>query len=319
MRSAALVALSIALAGCGIDRGGAPQGTDPVPDPVGIDTLIAGPIENISTDSLTINDTVIATSDASIEVDEATSALDLLQTGQYAVVRGLSFTQTGTSADVVNVASEVIGSATAFDAQSNALTVLGQRVIIAADTTLDDELSTADFDDFGTLAPLRISGIADGQGAVYATYIAPEASAPSRLTGFARMVNEATLQFEIGDQLVSYDNATIIDLPGTAPEENARVTITGVLNGAEFAADTVVAAPLLPPALEADSLVRLTAAVTRSLDGNSFAVGFAEATLNTDATILDGTTAEIVAGTVIAIEGRFTQDQTIAVDTVRIE
>lgn len=317
MRNAVLVAVTIALTGCGIDRGGAPQG-GPVPGPVDTDTWIAGPIADISTAALTIDDTVISTSSASIEVDEAASALDLLQIGQYAVVRGLSDTATSTAADSVTIATEVIGSAAAFDAQSNALTVLGQRVVISDDTAFDAALSTTDFDDLTTLAPLRISGIVDGLGSVYASYIAPEATAPSRLTGFARMVNQTTRQFQIGDQSVSYGNAMVIELPGMAPEENARVTVTGVLDGAQFVADTVAAAPLIPPTLQVNALVSLTAAVTRPLAGNSFAAGFVEATLNTDATITNGTTAQIVAGAVITVDGRWTQDQTIAVETVRI-
>ncbi len=319
MRSPTLIILGMLLVGCGIDRGGAPNVPVAPSNQVGaIDTLIVGSIDTKSADTLTIDGISIDTSNALIRVDGAASALDLLQPGQYAVVRGSSTAALGMRASAVDVDTEIISPASAFDDVNNTLTILAQQVTITDSTVLDDALSGVVFNDVEALGPIRVSGIADGLGRVWATYIAPAPGTPFRLTGFASQVDEANLNFSIGQLSISYANALVVDLNTPAPVQNSRVALTGQKEATTFTVETIVDAPLIPNNLASDARIQLTAAVTLPLTDDSFAAGFAPATLTDNATFTDGDRSNLVPGTIVTVQGIWNDAGHIDVTAVRI-
>jgi hypothetical protein len=318
MTRLALVAATALLVGCGIDRGGAPTVAGPTFEPTQSSptpTYSVGPITNVTADSVTVNNTVARVTAVQVEVNNATSTLDQLKLGEYAAVFGSTSQSAVFGASRISISSDVIGSATAFDSNSNTLTVLGQQVIISEDTNLEAPLSVADL---STPQPLRIAGIADGDGNIFATFIGPAAGAPSRLTGYATMIDEANFQFKIGQQLVSYGAAFVFELPETAPQQNDRITVTGTFENGVFLADTVRLARLLPAFPPTGAIVRFTAAVTSPLAGDAFSVGFVEAVLDSDATVSNGARTDIVPGAVITVFGRWSADQNLTIEVVDV-
>lgn len=319
MRSPIVLALALLLIGCGIDRGGAP---DMPIDPNNIgrasDTLIIGPIGDKSADTLTIDGIVIGVENALIQVDGGTSDLDQLHVGQYAVVRGATSASLTTLASTVAIDTEVIGTATAFDADNNTLSILGQQIVISDNTSLEAALVDAVFSDVEALGPVRVSGIADGLGRIDATYIAREPSAPSRLTGFVAMVDDVNLSFLIGPQAVTYASAMVINLSSPAPRNNTRVALTGDKETAEFTVDTIVDALLIPADLADNASIQLTAAVTLPLTDGSFAAGFVPATLNAAVIFTDGNASDLAPGAIVTVQGVWKDDQRIDVTAVRI-
>ena len=319
MRSPIVIALGMLLVGCGIDRGGAPDmSIGPANSFRPVESLIVGPIDDKSANTLTIGGVTIDVDNTLIQVDGGASALDLLQVGQYAVVRGSSAPGFAVQASSINVDTEVIGPATAFDPINNALILLGQQVIISDDTTLDSVLVDAVFSDIESLGTIRVSGIADGLGRIYATYMAPEPVEPSRLTGFATVIDDVNLNFFIGQQTITYANAIVVDLASSAPVENARVTLTGETQATSFTVNTIVDAPLVPDDLPSNALIQLTAAVTLPLTDGSFAAGFVPATLTADVTFTDGISSDIVPGAIVTVQGFWHDDQRIDVTAIRI-
>lgn len=319
-RSAIPFLVTIILTGCGIDRGGAPLDTPVGAEPDGTlprPALIVGVIADKDADTVTVNDSVIAVNNALFEVDEATSALDLIDVGQYAVIDTTQNTNGAFSASSVVIDSQAIGPVSAFDAASNTLTVLGQQIIIDADTVLDASVDGVDFSDTAALGNVRASGIANGSGNIQATFLATAPGASLRLTGFATNIDEATSQFAIGAQTVNYANAAVIDLPSTAPGENERVTVTGVVVGTEFMAMTLTSAPLQPNP-SSGGVVALTAVVTESLVDGAFSAGFVPAQISSDTFFNGGGEADLITGTLVTVRGIQSAGGVVLVSSIQI-
>ncbi|MFK8013892.1 MAG: hypothetical protein AB8G17_00450 [Gammaproteobacteria bacterium] len=318
MRSLLVLTLGALVSGCGIDRGGAPDGdVPPIVVSTVTDTLIAGPISATMNGELDIAGTRIEIGNTLIAVDDAPAALDQLQAGQYAVVRANTATGANPRATSVNIFAQVTGMPSDYDAVTNALTILGQQVVVSAQTMLDPALANIAPADLVATGPLSVAGVDDGLGTIQATYIAPANGAATRLTGFASMVDDINMSFEIGGQRISYASALLINLPTTAPEDNTRVSVTGSLQGVDFQVDTLIEAPLLPANLSVGATVRLTATITEVLTGSTFSAGFVSANLSTNAVFIDGVAADIVPGTIVTLGGQWTNAQRINVTSVR--
>lgn len=320
MRSAALVLLLV-LSGCGIDRGGAPEPdgivgpSSPPPSPTPF--VVSGPIESITTTGISIGGTSINVQAASIRIDGAAANAAQLAAGEYAVVRGTSSSSQSFAAQTITVDAQVIGLVTAFDAGSNTLSVVGQQVKIDDNTLVDQSLLPLDFADVAGIGRLRIGAVRRGHGELMATYVGPTAAATDQLTGFVAMPDVAATRFNVGGQPVSYAAAQLIDLPGGMPVANQRLLTTGALTAFEFAAQTLVAAPLIPDDVEAGSIIRVTAALTTDPAGRFFELAFTPAELAPDATIENGALADLIEGTIVYVEGAWTTDARIDVSALR--
>jgi hypothetical protein len=215
----------------------------------------------------------------------------------------------------------MVGPVAAVDSAAAEITVLGQRVRVAATTRFD---GLAGIGDLKVGDPVAVSGIPLAGGAVLATYVArAPADEPSEVAGKITSADSAALRFELGALTVDYSRAVLIEAPGGAPAANLVVEVTGTLDKGVLVADHVRALPLLPGAFTAAATTltstEAAGAVTASIPTPS-AVNFdgvitglvadalhfddLEVRLTPTTIVGGGTTDDLLVGARVVVEGR---------------
>jgi hypothetical protein len=319
MRSFTILCLGVALlaigpVGCGIDRGGVPADSSrPAPVVSGRAGVLIGPIDAKGADSLTINDIVVSVDSSLLRINRAPVDLSAIGVGQYAVVEGFVTDDTAAVASLVDVDFEAVGAVARYDAGAGVLVVLGQTVVLDAATVVAPELAGLDLGDPMAVGAVRVSGYADGRGNIVATYLGPAMMEPSRLTGFARNINDNSFGFSIGPQVVSYASAAVVELPMQTPQDNQRVTVTGSSNGTTFNVQSLGTAPFIANDTIDGTLVHMRGIVTSTDVNGGFSVGFVPAEFVADAIVGDG---DMTVGATVEILGEWRAEGQVSVNTL---
>jgi hypothetical protein len=206
--------------------------------------------------SVFVNGVEFDTTGAAVVVDGAErgtgdqAVLDNLAIGKLVRVEGPSEDGgTGTARRLV-YNEEIIGQLTELvevDANTRRLTVMGQTVIVDAQTNFaDTSLNEAAAGHF-----VEVSGFVDEQGAVFATYFrkiadAMPPGAEVQVRGFAAGVNPGLRSFFINQLEIDYSTAEVNRLAGGTPANGQYVEVKGVLDpGGTLAASSVAPADIL--------------------------------------------------------------------------
>ncbi len=221
---AAAIALStsILLVGCG---GSSSSGGDA--EPVASRGVITG------FGSVYVNGRRYATDNTRFEVDDSNGSEDDLRIGMVVTVFGSS-DDDGYEADEIIYDNELKGPVSAIDidlsdASRKTLTILGQAVLVTAETTIDDDGSLT-YDTIALGDVLEVSGfVSDNE--LIATHIELQDDDDEiEIKGVIEMLTSNS--FEINGFTISYDDATEIDDDIGDLEEGLYVEVEGELNGA---------------------------------------------------------------------------------------
>ena len=212
--------LAAALAGCGIDQGGAPEPAATGPQAV----VVQGPITGFG--SVIVNGLTLDASGAQILVDgEPATEMDLA-VGQ--VIRAVaSVTQFSTDAVLIEHQENVRGPIMALDAVAGSLMVLGQPIEVDAGTVFAVGAGAA-LADLMVGQVVEVSGLKSPSGALIATYIgdAP-AGAPFEVTTRIDAVDLVNQTFALAGLSVDYSQAMLLDLLNGLPEIGLVVEVEG--------------------------------------------------------------------------------------------
>lgn len=215
----------------------------------------------------------------------------------------------------VSYDSSVLGPLATVDALAKRINVLGQTIIIGADTILDEltlaQLNPGNF--------VQLTGIRDATGSLRATWIARASSTDQvRVTGNIANLQTGDEQFSIGQLSIDYNAA---DLSGL---NSALVTGTPVIVSAsavnlDTASMNLSAASIVPAALaqldagrriEIEGIVSEVLSATRfSLDGRTVSTNG-----NTIVQLVGGapaTYAAVNSNTRLEVEGTMNADGTV--------
>jgi hypothetical protein len=320
-RAAHIGAMTLLLAGCGIDQGGyRPPDTD-IPDQAPQTMLVSGPIDAFG--SVHVNGLVLDTSRAQIRIDGRSASQQDLALGQ--MIRAVAVVA-ATSATALSIDYEenVVGPVSAVDAAAGELVVLGQRVRVAP-TTRFDGATLAGIADLAVGDRVAISGITAPANTVLATYVARAGAAePLEITAAITAVGPAALTFGLGELTIDYSRVVLLDVPGGTPAANVIVEVTGsTLANGVLVADRVRALPLVPgtftasataltnvevPATASTSSAQPTVArfvgIVGARSASSLTFGDLDVQLTTETIIARGGRADLVAGARVMVEGR---------------
>ncbi|HVS23962.1 MAG TPA: DUF5666 domain-containing protein [Gammaproteobacteria bacterium] len=308
------IATALLVASCGIDQGGGPRAPEvPTTETV----LVSGPIDAFG--SVHVNGLALDTSRTQIRIDGHAATQADLKLGQ--MIRAVAVVDDASASAVsIDYEDNVVGPVAAVDAAAGELTVLGQRVRVAATTRFD---GLAGIDDLKIDDRVAVSGIPLPGNAVLATYVARAAAGEaSEVAGTITSADTAALRFELGALTVDYSRAVLIEVPGGSPAPNIVVEVRGTLDNGLLVAERVRSLPLLPGAFMAAGTAltntELAGAVTASIPQPS-AVNFAGVITArvagvlyfgdlkvrlTPATIVSGTPDDLVAGARVVVAGR---------------
>ncbi|MCJ8500035.1 DUF5666 domain-containing protein [Desulfatitalea alkaliphila] len=244
----------------------------------------------------------------------------LLPVGREVVVYGRTTGATQGQADRVDTFHRVRGPlqsiATSSDADYPTLDVLGQTVILDAQTRWHPDTTTVVGLPKGTI--LEVSGPVDGDGAVHAGHITvhtpdPSPARPVSLKGTVSGLDPEAMTFYINGQQVDYSD---VDNPGnTFPVDGASVAITGQLQEDILLAETL--APFAPEHFDHITDFALEGFLIEGLSSNRARLGAYTIHIDEQATFFDGLQPQdLVPGVRLQARGRL-QNRILQVDTIR--
>lgn len=133
---------------------------------------------------------------------------------------------TNAVADAVSFGDLVEGPISAIDTAAGTITVLGQLIIIDADTSFDDEISTASIDGLKVNETVEVRGFFLADGSVSATRIERKSAGTEfEVTGHVSNLSGTT--FQINDLTVDFSMAQLDDFPAGSPENEQLVEVKG--------------------------------------------------------------------------------------------
>ncbi len=170
--------------------------------------------------SVFVNGVEYETDSASVSVDGQPSLEDQLEVGMVVTLTGQEGANGTGVASAITFDDDVEGPVTmAYDSLSGSIEVLGQTILITAQTVYEDEASDATVLDIASLAVgqvVEISGFRNTNGEIFATRIELKKNSLGsgdeiEVKGVIASVDTAASTFTIGGQVISYAATTVFD------------------------------------------------------------------------------------------------------------
>ncbi len=273
-----------------------------------------GEISNLN--ELTVNGIRYETGGAAVRIDGRPGLLSDLGIGQVVTVKGqvnaLGHTGNATS---VELDFRLIGPVDNLDLDNRRMLVMGQSVLVAADTQYGPGVDATTWDGLSPGAIARISGYTDADGSIRATWIGKDmAVSEQHLTGEVSDLDAANLLFTMGRLTIDYRSAVMIDLPGGAPAAGMMVKVIGQMSGGLFVAERLLTAPRMD-VMHGDRF-QLAGIVTRFRSRNDFDVNHRPAMAPADTTFANGDVNDLVLNAEVVVDGELGSNQRITAERV---
>ncbi len=312
--------LTAALFACGGGGGMGGSGTPPVSTAAPASVSV-GAITGFG--SVHLNGKRFQTTSATITIDGQAATQGDLHVGDVIEVKGHHDATSGDDvADEIEMHTDVQGPVTSIDVVGGTLVVLGQSVVVSADTSFDDSVSPASLAGLAVGDILEVSGMRAANGDIDATRIERKpAGTMFRVIGTASATDGTAKSLAINALAVDFTAATLVDFPSTGPKDGDLVEADGTTLGA--------AGQLLATRLELrtgkelkadhDGDAEFEGLVTRFASATDFDVAGRAVTTSATTTFEGGTAADLALNVRVEVEGAVDSTGVLAATTVRIE
>ena len=251
-------------------------------------------------------------------------AQSALAVGEVALVHGKQDRASGQgSAASVDVEDNVVGPAAAIDVAANTLAVLGQQVIVTANTSFAASIVPGDLS--GLLADdlIEVSGLADASGAITATRIGrAETGEALQVLGTVAHLDATAHTFMINALNVEFSTAT---LEGFAAGQPADADVV-IVRGTAFDAATVTLTATAVQRAESErseagngERVEQEGLVTRFASATDFDVNGAPVTTTANTVFEGGTPSDIAMNARIEVRGMLDANNVLVADLVEVD
>ena len=248
-------------------------------------SVIIGQVTGVTSDSITVNDHTITASSAEIEIDGNNATLANIKQGMMVEVE-----TNGTSATEIDYDPVFKGP----------INIQNDQVSIAGVT-----LSNLNSSDFSQGQLFEISGYSHSLNSLTVTYQAPITNSQSELEvqGSITNLNQQLRTFNLGDLVINYQQA---DIDGTL-SNGQLVEVEGFYNNAIFTATEVDAEQSLS---FTDNIDTELEGVITFVNNNMSLITLNsqwQVSINDQTQFEDGTTANLVVGQVVEVDGVWQQ------------
>lgn len=328
MQFGLLAAASLAMAACGgggSDTTAAPATGASSPQPA----IAVGPITNFG--SIVVNGVRYNTDNATFTVSGQPGTQSDLSVGHIVQVKGTRDSESGTgTADEVWFDETVEGPVIDIDIASGTLVVLGQTVIVTADTSFDDDFNPESLEGVAIGDIVEVSGQFDADGSIVASRIEREDDTDNEFEvyGFVASLDTSAMTFSINNLVVDYGTATLDDFPGGEPENGDFVEVKGTTfgpNGELIAIEVDRESP--HPDFDDDDdgvndddfEVEIEGYITRFESISDFDVAGQPITTTNATRYEDGTADDLDLNVKVEVEGRIDANGVLIADEIEFE
>lgn len=272
------------------------------------DVAVAAIGEITALDSATINGIRYDTNAANVLVNGQPAIAGDLKPGQIVALEGeVNFSTATGTADEIRYVASVIGPVENVDATLGRLIVMGQTVLVDADTVLGPDIDPDTYAGLSAGTTAQVSGFRNADGDILATRIeAGATSANAQLIGTVTGLDLASMSFSIGRLIVDYGSATLIDLPLGMPANGLPVFVRGSLTDGILIVDEISGD--IYQAAAPDIRGHFGGVVTRFASLTDFSLNGLDVTTSANTRYVNGASADLQANAEITIDGQTSAD-----------
>jgi hypothetical protein len=316
--------LSLLVAACGGGGGSDDGGGGPIINPPPSNGIVrtgmsVGPIASFG--SVVVNGIHYDTDSAVITMDGEPATQDDLRVGQVvSITAELEDGETRGTASRVDFDDNVEGPIASLDAAAGTLVVLGQTVVVDANTSFDDSIQPRSLDGLAVGDFVEVSGLVMADGSVNATRIEKKAAGGElEVKGVVSDLDTNALTFNLNGLVVDYSAAQLDDFPAGGIADGQAVEAKGASTGAggelvatriEFEGATVAGGE--------DDFAEVEGFVTRFVSATDFDVSGVAVTTNASTTFEGGTAADLALNVKVEVEGLIDADGVVVAREVDI-
>jgi len=304
--------------------GGGREGTTGSPPPLG-----ASPPASVSVGAITgfgsvhLNGRQFETTSAAITIDGQSATQADLRVGEVIEVRGHHDDASNHDiADAIEMRGNVEGPVSAIDPVAGTLGVLGQTVLVTADTSFDDDISPASLAGLAVGDIVEVSGLPAASGAIEATRIEKKAAGASfHVIGTASATDSVAKTLKINALTVDFTTATLVDFPAAGPADGdlieatgSTLTTTGTLTATRLELRTGKGLKG-----DVDGAGEIEGLITRFASATDFDVGGRPVSTSATTTFDGGSAADLALDLKVEAEGTVDAAGVLVATRIRIE
>lgn len=328
--------LTTSLVACGGGGGGSSSGNTNTNTPSGNSTssATAQKTTNVAQGVVTgfgsviVNGVHFDVKDAAIDIDGDAHVESDLAVGQIVSVTGtVDADGIHGKASKLSAETKVRGPIETIDLTNGTIVVLGQTILITADTFYEDGLTVESLK-VGDV--VKVSSYTNADSALVATRIEVKTGTEAKdlfLAGEVADLNTTVMTFTINGTTVDYSKATISDLPNKTLSNGILVRVHGkIVNGIFVAAGNVHSSILdlkhdgeldSKANIEIGGLISLLDIPTgESLVGPSFVVDGTKVFFGTNITIEGGNLTDLTNGLRVRVKGKLNVDRNLVAEKI---
>jgi hypothetical protein len=208
----------------------------------------------------------------------------------------------------VSILNAVAGPVGSIDNTARSLVVLGQTVLVTAQTLIADPTGIKTFDFLQTGGLVRVSGLRLANGDIVASRIETALSLP-QATVLGPVTQSDSNGFSIYGLRVGY-----ADVTGASAVTSGEVMVSGRLDGATLRPERIALAPSLEFTQQVDRLVLEGYIGSRS--DSAISVGGVSVSLNASPLVGGGVAADLQINQRVQIVGRLMADHSMVADVI---
>ncbi|MEL7311555.1 MAG: DUF5666 domain-containing protein [Pseudomonadota bacterium] len=185
------------------------------------------------------------------------------------------------------------------------LSILGQTVLITAETSFDDDFADPSFEGIAIGQIVEVSGSPNSNGVIVASRVEPEASGTTlELRGVVSSLDAVAQTFQLGTLVVDFSSAVLEEFPNGMISDGDLVDAKGNSTGAngELIATEIEFEDDFPDLVE-DDFVELEGFITRFVSSTDFDVAGFPVTTNAQTEFEEGVAADLAIDVLIEVEG----------------